>query len=64
MPERVPALVWAPTSVPPLRADIDRHRREYRRSLRRIERTGWVAVSALLGFVGGAFAALPPGTFA
>lgn len=54
---------WEPVQVPPLRADIARRRREYRRHLAKIERTGWIAVSALVGFAAGAFAALPPQTF-
>lgn len=55
---------WEPVRVPPLRADIERHRRAYRRHLRRVERTGWVVLSALLGFTAGALVALPPMTWA
>lgn len=55
---------WEPVRVPPLRSAMDRHRRAYRRHLRRVERTGWFTVSALLGFTAGALVALPPMTFA
>lgn len=54
---------WAPVAPPPLRSDIERRMRAYRRSLRRVERTGWMALSALLGFTAGALATLPTSTF-
>lgn len=49
-----PTTGWHRTEVPPLRADIGRRRRDYRRRLAQIERTGWVTVAALLGFAAGA----------
>lgn len=55
---------WEPVKPPPLRSDIERRMRAYRRSLRRVERTGWVTLSALLGFTAGALVALPPVTWA
>lgn len=55
---------WEPVRVPPLRSDIERRSRAYRRSLRRVQRTGWFALASLLGFAAGAFAALPPQVWA
>lgn len=51
---------WEPVSVPPLRADIDRRLRAFRRTQRRAERGARFAMVALLGFTAGALAALPP----
>lgn len=59
MPESTtPAFAWARTNVPPLRTDIDRRRRQYRRVLARVERNGWITLSALLGVTAGAIVAL------
>jgi hypothetical protein len=59
MPESTtPTFAWARTNVPPLRADIERRRREYRRVLARVERNGWLTLSALLGASLGAITAL------
>lgn len=54
---------WHPVRVPPLRRDLDRQSREYRRALARIARTGWFAVAATLGFLVGTLAAMQPENF-
>lgn len=51
---------WEPVRVPPLRADIDRRLRSFRRTQRRAERGARFALVALLGFTGGALTALSP----
>jgi len=51
-------VTWPPTKVPPLRSDIDRRRRLYRRHLAKIERNGWVTLSGLVGFAVGAITAI------
>lgn len=54
---------WQPVQPPPLRVDIDRRLRAFRRSQRRAERGAKFALASLLGLMVGAFAALPPSTF-
>ena len=55
---------WHRTKVPPLRADIDRRLREFRRAEARAERFGLFTLAALLGTAFGTLAAfITPGVF-
>lgn len=59
MPESTkPAFAWAPTKVPPLRADIDRRRRALRRALAAELRVLALGGAGLAGTAIGAIIAL------
>lgn len=59
MPESTtPAFAWAPTKVPPLRADIDRRRRALRRALAAQLRVWAIIGAGLAGISLGASVAL------
>lgn len=62
MSDRTTVPAWAPTKVPPLRADVDRQSRELRQAMRRVmarQTVGlYIGLSMLLGYAAGAATAV------